>query len=508
MRQTHARPTTSAGAGRSVPPVGARRHSHEVETMLALQRSAGNAGVSRLIDRQGGPVVQRTEMPGAWNPSWDADSVELDDLSPAEPAPAEPAQAAPGLDVAAVIRASLEAESEVAVDPAAVALPASRPGSVASSLEAESEVAVDPAAVALPASRPGSVASLSGGVSEVAVDPAAVALPASRPGSVASLSGGVSEVAVDPAAVALPASRPGTPASVVESQQPGWLRRTFNGDEAKMTGAALAVAGPGAGLANNANPSFGLMAGATGGASLTAFGDAMSEVVKAARSPEGYKTMNWGKLVGGVLAFGGLVTAAPSIAEKVPHGRAAGMLLQGVGLLIKSYGEGYRLEKGSTALSGLPDGDIAKAAGNFVAAVAPILQGAVYLKEPELGRMLTSDALAAGTTGSRMLKAALYFTVGSGAGDFASEVVKGVKEGRVNPGKAFGGLLQSAGALTFANGAVFQNLRARNGGLYLQALGLAAKSAGEGIKLEDTSLNAWPSRRRRTAPATTGANAV
>ncbi|WP_203723717.1 hypothetical protein [Actinoplanes teichomyceticus] len=454
MRQTHARPTTSAGAGRSVPPVGARRHSHEVETMLALQRSAGNAGVSRLIDRQGGPVVQRTEMPGAWNPSWDADSVELDDLSPAEPAPAEPAQAAPGLDVAAVIRASLEAESEVAVDPAAVAL------------------------------------------------------PASRPGSVASLSGGVSEVAVDPAAVALPASRPGTPASVVESQQPGWLRRTFNGDEAKMTGAALAVAGPGAGLANNANPSFGLMAGATGGASLTAFGDAMSEVVKAARSPEGYKTMNWGKLVGGVLAFGGLVTAAPSIAEKVPHGRAAGMLLQGVGLLIKSYGEGYRLEKGSTALSGLPDGDIAKAAGNFVAAVAPILQGAVYLKEPELGRMLTSDALAAGTTGSRMLKAALYFTVGSGAGDFASEVVKGVKEGRVNPGKAFGGLLQSAGALTFANGAVFQNLRARNGGLYLQALGLAAKSAGEGIKLEDTSLNAWPSRRRRTAPATTGANAV
>ncbi|MFC3992565.1 hypothetical protein [Actinoplanes siamensis] len=45
----------------------------------------------------------------------------------------------------------------------------------------------------------------------------------------------------------------------------------------------------------------------------------------------------------------------------------------------------------------------------------------------------------------------------------------------------------------------------RAGGMLAQSVGLLVKSVGEGVKPEDTSLNAWPSRRR---PATTGANAV
>lgn len=505
-RQTLSHPMIGAGARRSAAPA-ARRHSAEAERMLALQRSVGNAGLSRLLGGAGGPVLQRKPtMPGSWDDEWSDDDVELDELAAAEQgtaghatveqapaghaaveqAPAETNQAA-----AAAIRARLEAESEATVSPVAIEQAATPPGTRPSTPSAApSEYATAPAS---PVAAP---------TEEIAPPGSPVAAPVdetARPASPAS---------IDPAAVALPDSRATTPEAAAPegpARQPGRLRQVFNGDEAKMAGAALAVAGPGAGLANNANPSFGLMAGATGGASLTAFGDAVSEVVKAVRSPEGYKSMNWGKLIGGVLAFGGLVVAAPSIAAHVPGGRAAGMLAQGTGLLIKSYGEGYKLENGSTAFSTLPDGDIYKAAGNFVAAVAPILQSAAYFSEPALAKMLTSDALAAGTTGSNLLKAALYFTVGSGAGDFASEIAKGVKEGKVNPGKAVGGLLQAAGAFTFANGAVLQNVRARTGGLYLQVFGLAAKSAGEGIKMEDTALNAWPSRR---APAQAGPNRV
>ncbi|GAA4923679.1 hypothetical protein [Actinoplanes utahensis] len=485
-RQAHFHPTTSAGAGRSVAP-GVRRHSPDTEALLALQRSVGNASLSRMI---GGasvePVVQRAPvMPGSWDDSWNDDDIELDEVAPAQQEQTVPSPVMTNEDAAAAIRARLESESEVTVDPAAIALPASR--------AATPEPAVAPSPPAP--------------VEETAVPPGSPVEEVAPPGSPVGVLPASIETAVDPATVALPDSRATTPepATVAEPERRGRLRQVFDGDKAKMAGAAAAIAGPGAGLANNANPSFGLMAGATGGASLTAFGDAMSEVVKAVRSPDGYRVMNWGKLVGGVLAFGGLVVAAPSIAAHVPGGRAAGMAAQGAGLLIKSYGEGYRLEKGSTAFSTLPDGDIAKAAGNFVAAVAPILQSAAYFKEPALATMLTSDALAAGTVGSSLLKAALYFTVGSGAGDFASEIVKGVKEGRVNPGKAIGGLLHASGAFTFANGAVLQNVRARTGGLYLQAFGLAAKSAGEGIKMEETALNAWPSRRK---PAPAGEHAV
>ncbi|MFI5931990.1 hypothetical protein [Actinoplanes sp. NPDC051494] len=309
-----------------------------------------------------------------------------------------------------------------------------------------------------------------------------------------------SDVSIDPAQLLAtltpPPSPPPSPEPAAVGEEaaagPSRFRRVVDGDEAKMTGAGLATAGPFTGLANNASPSLGLMAGATGGSSLTAAGDAVSELLKGHRSATGYDVVNWPKVIGGVLAFGGLAAAAAGTGLGVPGLRAGGMMSQSAGLLIKSAGEGWKFEKGSTPWNSLPDSDIAKAAGAFAASVAPALAAGAFLSEPELAKMLTSSALASGTTGSQLLKAALWFAAGSGAGDFASEVVKGVHDGKVNPAKMWGGLLQATGAFTFAGGALWRNLDARNAGLVLQAAGLVSKSVGEGRKLENSPAGAWP----------------
>jgi hypothetical protein len=437
-RQTHARPTAGARAVRPASPPGSRPPG-DVERLLALQQQIGNAGVGALLARA---TVQRSTSTASVDGDefFDARS-ELsvssagsshdDEFFDAEEHLADPAGSTTLADVAEVARRSLERQPEVSIDPAQLLAALSPPPS-----------------------------------------------PVDAPEPIAAVSG--------------PAVEELTPEA--EDAPPSRFRRVVNGDEAKMTGAGLAAAGPFTGLANNTTPSLGLMAGATGGASLVAAGDAVSELLKGHRSPTGYDVVNWPKVIGGVLAFGGLTAAATGTGLGVPGLRAGGTLAQGAGLLIKSAGEGWTFEKGSTPWNSLPDSDIAKAVGAFVAAVAPALAAGAFISEPELAKMLTSQALSSGTTGSNLLRAALWFAAGSGAGDFASEVVKGVHEGKVNPAKMWGGFLQMSGAFTFASGALWRNLDARNAGLALQAAGLATKSVGEGRRLEDSALGAWPAR--------------
>jgi hypothetical protein len=456
-RQSYARPSADARPARPAAPARSR-HPADVERLLTLQRQIGNAAVGRLL-------AQRVEAS-------DSDSEYFDARSTASEAPysyegdefydarddAGPSGSGP--DLPAIVRGSLDGQPPLAVDLTPVLPPAPALPPVVDSTTPPGSPVRRPASIYEPpesTTPPGS--------------------PTRRPASV-----------FEPMAVEEPQA------------EPSRFRQVVDGDEAKMAGSGLAIAGPATGLANNSSPSLGLMAGATGGAATSAFGDAVSELLKGYRSPEGYSVVNWAKVLGGVLAFGGLVVASGGIGGATPGVRAAGMIAQSAGLLVKSAGEGYKFEKGSAPWKGMwPDADIAKAAGAFIAAAGPALAAGAFLSEPELAKMLTGSALAAGTTGSSLMKAALWFSVGSGAGDFFSEVIKGVNDGQVNPAKLWGGFLQATGAVTFANGALLRNLDARNAGLALQIAGLTSKSLGEGRKLEQTApVNYWPKMLTKT----------
>lgn len=264
----------------------------------------------------------------------------------------------------------------------------------------------------------------------------------------------------------------------------------LDGDLAKATGATVALAVPAVGIADVAGQGAQLATAGVGVSMATAVGDAASEVVRYLQNGK----LNLPKLIGGVMTAGGLLVNVGGMARRVDLARYVGMGVQSVGLGFKSLGEGYRWEDGGVGL--LPNGDIAKMAGAALNFPAPILQALAL----DIQRDLEQQSRAAGGTGvappnPRAVAAALL-AGGTAAGEFASEVVRGLRDGRVNVPKLAGGLLSFTGAATIAYSVAATSPAARYVGLGLQEIGLAAKSVGEARKWEDTRFQPLPSSRR------------
>ncbi|MFY1705616.1 hypothetical protein ACN28G_28535 [Micromonospora sp. WMMA1923] len=321
------------------------------------------------------------------------------------------------------------------------------------------------------------------------VDPAQIPLPPSRDSSPA--------VSRQPSPAVSPQSSPAVSRQPSPPPYPGHrppgspesggyepVRRSYlDGDLAKSIGAAVALAVPGVGIANVAGQGQQLATAGVGVSIATAIGDAASEVVKYLQEGR----INVPKLLGGVLTSGGLLVNVGGMANRVDPTRYAGMGVQDVGLVLKGIGEGYRWEDGTPALTRTPSGDIAKMVGAFVTTAAPVLQ-AVALRTQ---RQLEQRSLDTGGTGTAgpipTAVAAALFAGGTAAGEFASEVVRGVQGKGVNVPKLMGGLFSAVGAATIAGGVATANPVARYAGLSLQAVGLAAKSVGEARRWENTS---------------------
>lgn len=261
----------------------------------------------------------------------------------------------------------------------------------------------------------------------------------------------------------------------------------LRGDEAKASGALLGPMGLGFGLANLAAPSFMAMGGQTGSSSASAVADAASEAVKMIRGGSWSKG-NAGKLIGGAFAGAGLVVAAAGASAKDPTARTIGMVLQSGGLVIKSLGE-------------VQDADYAKGVGAIIAALGPALQAGAFWSEPELAKLLTGDAIAEGTTGSRLLTAAPFFAVGTGAGDAVQEMIKAARTGRYNPAKLAAGVVLGAGNAFFGGGTAGRLVWMRGLGLGLQVPGFVVKAIGEGVKLENTRYGRWNRAREEPSAA-------
>ncbi|MER7167729.1 hypothetical protein ABT336_16880 [Micromonospora sp. NPDC000207] len=264
----------------------------------------------------------------------------------------------------------------------------------------------------------------------------------------------------------------------------------LDGDLAKATGATVALAVPAVGIADVAGQGAQLATAGVGVSMATAVGDAASEVVRYLQNGR----LNLPKLIGGVMTAGGLLVNVGGMASRVDLARYVGMGVQSVGLGFKSLGEGYRWEDGGVGL--LPNGDIAKMAGAALNFPAPILQALAL----DIQRDLEQRSRAAGGTGvvppnPRAVAAALL-AGGTAAGEFASEVVRGFRDGRVNVPKLAGGLFSFTGAATIAYSVAATSPAARYVGLGLQEIGLAAKSVGEARKWEDTRFQPLPSSRR------------
>ena len=267
--------------------------------------------------------------------------------------------------------------------------------------------------------------------------------------------------------------------------------RTLNGDLAKAAGAGAALAVPALGIANVAGQGAQLATAGIGVSSATAVGDAVSEVVKYLQTG----SVNVPKLLGGIVTAGGLLTTMAGMAGGVDAVRYAGMGAQSAGLSLKSAGEGYRFEDGRVDLTAIPSGDIAKMAGAFVASAGPILQAVALDAQRRLEQQIREGGGTGAAPPTPMAVMAAVLAGGTAAGDFASEVVKGVRDGKVNVPKLMGGLLSMIGAATIAGGVATGNPAVRYAGLGLQEAGLAAKSAGEARKWESTRMGdvgGWP----------------
>ncbi|MFG1607896.1 hypothetical protein [Actinoplanes sp. NPDC049265] len=284
--------------------------------------------------------------------------------------------------------------------------------------------------------------------------------------------------------------RPGTP-DMTGIGQPFPVPKRLDGDLAKAVGAGVAAAVPPINIAAvKAAGAPNLVAGGTGMASASAIGDAASEVVKWMQSG----SINLPKFLGGVLSAGGLVVTAAGIGAGSDATRYVGLGVQTVGLGLKSAGEAYKWEDGDVDLSRIPSGDISKAVGAFVAAASPILQATAI----DAVRRFEEHQRSTGGTGPAptppMAVAAALLAGGNAGGDFFSEVVKGVRDRKINVPKMVGGLLGMIGAGLTAGGVASGNSGIRYAGLGFQELGLIAKSAGEAKKWEDTRMG----RVRRT----------
>ncbi|BCJ56011.1 hypothetical protein Asp14428_74860 [Actinoplanes sp. NBRC 14428] len=276
-------------------------------------------------------------------------------------------------------------------------------------------------------------------------------------------------------------------------------RPRLDGDLAKAAGAGVATAVPLLGMANTAGPAPKLVAAGTGTAGATAVGDAVSEVVKWLRTG----SINLPKFFGGVVTAGGLGVNAAGIATGLDPLRYTGFALQSAGLGGKAAGEAYRWEDGGADLAAVPDGDIAKAAGAFVASAAPLLQAAALATQRRLEAQIAAGRGTGPVPPLPAAVAAALLAGGTAGGEFASEVVKGVRDGRVNVPKLIGGLLGMTGAGIMAGGVATGSPAARYVALAFTELGLASKALGEARKWENDPMGdagSWPlteARRRR-----------
>lgn len=296
-------------------------------------------------------------------------------------------------------------------------------------------------------------------------------------------------------------SRPPTPSSAAsteyfdapeEQRKPWHILPKTPGDKAKSAGAAVGLTFPvlNAALIRSTAPN--LSSGATGMAAASSTGDAVSEIIRLLQG----RGFNIGKFLGGVATTGGLFTN--SIAQiKGPAGDAArlgGLYTQTAGLIAKGIGESSKLEEGFLKF---PDGDWSKAAGAFIAAAAPTLQAYAIKHQRRYEQMIAAGTHQGKIPVSDFAIAAAILSGASPAGDFASELVKAVRDRKVNVPKMLGGLFGAFGAVALTVGVATDNNAAKYAGYGLQAGGLGFKGWGEYSDHEER----WPKLPQKERPA-------
>ncbi|WP_285680370.1 hypothetical protein [Actinoplanes sp. NBRC 103695] len=434
-------------SGVHVPPGAA--------AMLALQRQAGNVAVSRMLaapERSVPPPVQLPEL--GTQPET---TVPLEAIPrPPSPRPPSPATSSddeeffdaldtmPGMPPEEVVRPESPASTRTGSSGSTDQEFFDAPGEPMSPVRGSTDV--------LPGSRPGSRAS--------------TVSSSSSSSSSSSGSSSSSEAAAE--------------------QQSRWRLPLYSrgtGDKPKSVGAGVALVFPiqNSFLVRGTVPN--LSSGATGMAAASSTGDAVSEINKWLQG----RGMNWAKFLGGIATTGGLFANAISQKDG-PAGDAArfgGLYTQTAGLIIKGYGESTKLEDGQHMF---PDGDWSKAAGAFIAAAAPTLQSYAIRHQRMYEQMIKDGTFEGKIPVSNFAIAAAVLSGAAPAGDFASELVKAVRDRKVNIPKMLGGLFGTFGAVSLSIGIATDNNAAKYAGYGLQAGGLGFKSLGEYTEHEDR----WP----------------
>jgi len=425
--------------------------------MLALQRQAGNVAVARMLG------AGTSKMPGSWE----------EDETPESSRAPSPA-AAPELP-------SLGGQPETEVPLAAIPRPPSPAPSAASSApEVEDEFfdALDGSEGAPPIQRPGSRASgSSGGSGDTEWADAPDGTETAPPPRDLTPSPPPRDHTPTPTRGHTPDEEP-APAPATGWR--GWLRA---GDKPKSAGAAVGAGFPVLNSALVTATAPNLSSGATGMAAASSTGDAASEVMRYLQN----RGFNWAKFLGGVATAGGLLTNSGAQVFKAggDTARVGGLYAQMGGLILKGYGESTKLEDG---FHFFPDGDWSKAAGAFIAAAAPALQTFAVQHQRKYEAMIAAGTHTGKIPVSNHAIAAAVLSGAAPAGDFASELVKAVRDRKVNVPKMLGGLFGAFGAVALTVGVATDNNAAKYAGYGLQIGGLGMKSWGEYSPHEDR----WP----------------
>ena len=421
--------------------------------MLALQRQAGNVAVSRMLAAPARSVPPPVQLPELGTQP--ETTVPLEAI-PRPPSPATSSDDEEFFDALDTMPGTLPAEVVRPESPASTRTGSSgstdqeffdAPGEPMSPVRGSTDV--------LPGSRPSSRAST-------------ISSESSSSSSSSGSSSSSSEAEAEPA----------------QQRRPWHIFERASGDKPKSAGAAAALAFPLQNVALVKGTVPNLSSGATGMAAASSSGDAASEIYRFLQG----RGINWAKFLGGIAITGGLITnsAAQKGGVEGDPTRFGGLYAQTAGLIVKGYGESTKLEDGQHKF---PDGDWSKAAGAWIAAAAPTLQSYAIKHQRMYEQMIKDGTFEGKIPVSNHAIAAAILSGGAPGGDFFSELVKAVRDRKVNVPKMLGGLFGMFGAVSLSIGVATDNNAAKYAGYGLQAGGLGFKSLGEYTEHEDR----WPS---------------